>query len=268
MLAFLTVMTSASLLGSENAPEVLKGIVGEVAVCRLCQLAETRTNTVPGEGSPSSEVMFIGEGPGRDEDVSGRPFVGRAGQFLDELIESIPMRRTDVYIANAVKCRPPGNRNPEKSEIEACSPYLRRQIETIDPLVIATLGGFALSWFFPDRRITQSHGQLLAYEGRVVLPLFHPASGLRNPQHADSLREDVRKIPEAMIEAIRLKLESSEPGEQITPTELEAAPSEVTPVAVPVDKTSVRSMDDGPTPTAVVAEADESPDEELQQSFF
>ncbi len=215
--------------------------------------------------------MFVGEGPGRDEDVSGRPFVGRAGQFLDELIASIPMRRADVYIANVVKCRPPNNRNPERSEIGACSPYLSQQIELIDPLVIATLGGFALNWFFADRRITQSHGQLLTYGRRIVLPLFHPASGLRNPAHAENLREDILKIPEAMIEAIRLRLESDEPDSRTATADAnsEAASPDTGPASSLNDQYSTHTQADTPEqPSSVIADADEHSRDDLQQSLF
>ena len=202
-------MTSESSDTAGSTSATLQSLKAQIAECQLCQLSGTRTNTVPGEGSALAEVMFIGEGPGRDEDLSGRPFVGRAGKLLDELIASIPMRRDDVFIANIIKCRPPDNRDPEPAEINACTPYLKQQIDTIDPLVIVTLGRFALNYFFPDMRITQSHGQILRYNNRALLPLYHPSSGLRNPQHATSLRQDIHKIPEAIAEAIRIRNEAT-----------------------------------------------------------
>ena len=191
----------------ESASEKLEAIAEVVSKCRKCPLAETRTNTVPGEGSSTAEIMFVGEGPGRDEDLSGRPFVGRAGKFLDELIESLPMRREDVYIANVVKCRPPGNRDPERSEVDQCSGYLRQQIAAIDPLVIVPLGRHALGWFNQSLRITASNGKIFRHEDRVLMPLLHPSAGLRNPSNAEMLREGIHNLREAILEGIRVKRE-------------------------------------------------------------
>ncbi len=192
-------------------PEVrLEEIANRVRGCVKCPLAETRTNAVPGEGSATAEIMFIGEGPGADEDRLGRPFVGRAGRFLDELIESLPMRREDVYIANVVKCRPPGNRDPETHEVAACESYLKEQIEAIDPSVIVPLGRHALEWFMPDRKITASHGLFFEHGGRVLMPLLHPAAGLRNPDSAAKLREGIRNIGDALLEGIRIRNRSLE----------------------------------------------------------
>ncbi len=194
----------------ESASEKLEAIADAVSKCRKCPLADTRTNTVPGEGSPTAEIMFVGEGPGRDEDLSGRPFVGRAGKFLDELIQSLPMRRDDVYIANVVKCRPPGNRDPERAEVEQCSNYLREQIEAIDPLVIVPLGRHALGWFNPSLRITASNGKIFRQDDRVLMPLLHPSAGLRNPSNAEMLREGIHNLREAILEGIRVKRERME----------------------------------------------------------
>ena len=210
-----------------SASEKLRAIADVVAKCRKCPLADTRTNTVPGEGSPTAEIMFVGEGPGRDEDLSGRPFVGRAGKFLDELIQSLPMRREDVYIANVVKCRPPENRDPERTEIDQCSGYLRQQIEAIDPLVIVPLGRHALSWFKPSLRITASNGEIFRHENRVLMPLLHPSAGLRNPSNAEMLREGIHNLREAILEGIRVKREAiEEPVFQTRPSDGDAeAPS-------------------------------------------
>ena len=188
-----------------SASEKLDSIADAVSKCQKCPLAKTRTNTVPGEGSPTAEIMFVGEGPGRDEDLSGRPFVGRAGRFLDELIQSLPMRREDVFIGNVVKCRPPGNRDPEREEVEQCSDYLTQQIETIDPLVIVPLGRHALGWFNPNLRITASNGKIFQHEGRVIMPLLHPSSGLRNPSHAEMLRAGIHNVRDALLEGIRVR---------------------------------------------------------------
>ena len=193
-----------------SASEKLEAIADVVSKCRKCPLAETRTNTVPGEGSATAEIMFVGEGPGRDEDLSGRPFVGRAGKFLDELIESLPMRREDVYIANVVKCRPPGNRDPERAEVEQCSGYLREQIEAIDPLVIVPLGRHALGWFNPSLRITASNGKIFRHEGRALMPLLHPSAGLRSTSNAEMLREGIHNLRDAILEGIRVKRDAVE----------------------------------------------------------
>lgn len=187
------------------ASQKLNVISEAIAGCQKCPLAATRTQTVPGEGSPTAEIMFVGEGPGRDEDLSGRPFVGRAGKFLDELIESLPMRREDVYIANVVKCRPPGNRDPERIEVETCSGYLTEQIETIDPLVIVPLGRHALGWFVSNPRITADHGKIMRHENRILMPLLHPSAGLRSSENARRLREGIHNIKEALLEGIRIR---------------------------------------------------------------
>ena len=213
-----------------TASEQLAAIDAEVAACQMCPLAQTRTNTVPGEGSHTAEIMFVGEGPGREEDESGRPFVGRAGRFLDELIESLPMRREDVYIANIVKCRPPNNRDPERSEVDQCSNYLLRQIDIIDPLVIVPLGRHALGWFMPELRITASNGKIFRHNNRVLMPLLHPSSGLRNPEHGRMLRESIHNIRDAILEGIRYRHENSQraqPKAPVPPSEL--ATPELTP---------------------------------------
>ena len=164
----------------------------------------------PAKGRQPRRSCLSARGPGRDEDLSGRPFVGRAGKFLDELIESLPMRREDVYIANVVKCRPPGNRDPERSEVEQCSGYLRQQIEAIDPLVIVPLGRHALGWFNPSLRITASNGKIFRHEDRVLMPLLHPSAGLRNPSNAEMLRDGIHNLREAILEGIRVKREVME----------------------------------------------------------
>ena len=151
---------------------------------------------VPGEGDPKPFVLFVGEGPGRNEDREGRPFVGRAGKLLDELLASIRYRRSDVFITNIIKCRPPDNRDPLPPEIEACHGYLDRQIELLSPTLIVTLGRYALRHFIPDAQITSSRGKTFRYRDRTLLALYHPAAGLRNPRMADHLRQDFRLIPD------------------------------------------------------------------------
>ncbi len=192
------------------ASRLLTEIADEVASCQKCPLSATRTHTVPGEGSPTAEIMFVGEGPGREEDEQGRPFVGRAGKLLDELIASLPMRREDVYIANVVKCRPPENRDPERAEITSCSDYLTRQIDAIDPLVIVPLGRHALGWFVRNPRITADNGRVMRHGDRVLMPLLHPASALRGAENARLLREGISNLREAILEGIRVRREVSE----------------------------------------------------------
>ena len=136
----------------------LEQIAAEVSVCTRCRLAETRTRAVPGEGNADTEVVFVGEGPGMNEDREGRPFVGRAGALLVRLLRSIGWEREDVFITNVVKCRPPANRDPEPDEIAACAPYLRRQLEALDPSVVVTLGRYSMGTFMPGARIGQAHG--------------------------------------------------------------------------------------------------------------
>ncbi len=194
--------------------ENLDVIVEAVTSCTKCDLAETRTLAVPGEGSPSPTIMFIGEGPGLNEDLRGRPFVGRAGALLDELLAAVPLRREDVYITNVVKCRPPDNRDPFPAEVNACWPYLEAQIRLLNPRVIATLGRHSLMRFFPDARISQQHGRAMRWRDRVLFPLYHPAAGLRSPQVKAALEEDFRQLPKAVLTALRLgQTEHEEPGE-------------------------------------------------------
>lgn len=205
MVALVIDMVAEEPMPTGSASQKLEAISQAIAGCQKCPLAETRTQTVPGEGSATAEIMFVGEGPGRDEDLSGRPFVGRAGKFLDELIESLPMRREDVYIANVVKCRPPGNRDPERIEVDTCSGYLTEQIETIDPLVIVPLGRHALGWFVSNPRITADHGKIMRYQNRILMPLLHPSAGLRSTENARRLREGIHGVREALLEGIRLR---------------------------------------------------------------
>jgi DNA polymerase len=163
--------------------------------CDKCKLAKTRTNVVYGVGSPNADLMFIGEAPGRDEDLKGEPFVGRAGQLLTDIIKAMKLTRDDVYIANVIKCRPPDNRNPEPDELEQCRPFIRRQIEIIKPKVIVTLGKFALqSLMERSYGITGARGQWLEYDGVKVMPTYHPAYLLRNPSAKKDVWADMKKV--------------------------------------------------------------------------
>ena len=161
----------------------LTALEARVRSCALCPLSQTRRSVVFGEGNPNADVMFIGEGPGEEEDQTGRPFVGPAGQKLDEVLASVGIPKNDVYIANVVKCRPPGNRVPSHSEMESCFPYLESQIAFIKPALIVTLGNTSTQWLLPDiPGITKSHGSFFPWRGGILLfPMFHPSYLLRNP---------------------------------------------------------------------------------------
>lgn len=167
--------------------------------CRRCNLAATRQNVVFGEGSNKAKVMFIGEAPGEDEDIQGRPFVGRAGRLLDQLIERIDLRREDVYICNILKCRPPNNRDPEESEITSCKNYLFSQISLIKPRIICTLGRHAYNTLMnADERITKVRGSLKDYRGMTLLPTYHPSFLLRNQEKIKEAWEDMERLKELL----------------------------------------------------------------------
>ena len=169
--------------------------------CLLCTLAQTRKLAVPGEGPAPAPVMLIGEGPGRNEDEQGRPFVGAAGKFLEELLAAAGLQRAQVYITNVVKCRPPENRDPLPAEVAACAGYLERQIELVDPRVIVTLGRFSMARWFPLERISAIHGQARQFGVRLVVPMFHPAAALHQPKIRPQLLEDFAKLPQLIVKA-------------------------------------------------------------------
>ncbi|NLO83470.1 MAG: uracil-DNA glycosylase [Clostridiales bacterium] len=170
-------------------------LIRAVMTCTNCQLCKTRTNSVPGEGNRDADLMFIGEGPGRDEDLSGRPFVGKAGQLLDKMIEAIDLKREDVYIANIVKCRPPGNREPNEGEARACLPYLRRQVYLVRPRIIVCLGATAVRYVIDKKAgITRIRGQWIERKGYWLIATYHPAALLRDPAKKYDAWEDFKKI--------------------------------------------------------------------------
>jgi DNA polymerase len=179
----------------------LAEVAAEVRVCTLCELSLSRTNAVPGTGPNDADVFFIGEGPGWHEDQQGLPFVGASGKFLTELIERAGLKREDVFITNVVKCRPPGNRDPLPDEIEACAPYLDRQIDTIDPLVIVTLGRFSMSRYFPKERISRIHGEPKKFGRRTVVPMYHPAAALHQSALRGAIEEDFDKLGKIIAKA-------------------------------------------------------------------
>jgi uracil-DNA glycosylase family 4 len=175
--------------------QTLKEIQKELGDCRRCKLHRTRRTIVFGEGNGKAKLMLIGEGPGYDEDVQGRPFVGKAGQLLTKIIQSIQLQREEVYIANVIKCRPPGNRNPEPDEIQNCFPFLLKQINAIQPKIICALGTFAAQTLLKtDAKITALRGKLYDLSGIKVIPTFHPAFLLRNPERKKEVWEDMKQI--------------------------------------------------------------------------
>ena len=192
---------------TEERRAALEAIAAEVRVCRNCRLADTRTRAVPGEGHAGTEVMFVGEGPGQTEDQQGRPFVGRAGDLLVKLLSTLGWRRQEVFITNIVKCRPPGNRDPEPDEIAACAPYLHRQLEVLDPAVVVTLGRFSMAHFRPGARITQIHGTHAPAPAEtgardaLAYALFHPAAALRSTEVERQSYGDIAGLPRVLTVA-------------------------------------------------------------------
>jgi uracil-DNA glycosylase family 4 len=186
-----------------SAEEEMGRLEEEIKECRRCELWKTRTNPVVGEGSLTAKVMFVGEAPGYYEDLKGRPFVGKAGKILDELLGSVGLERSEVYIANVLKCRPPGNRNPTTVEIRACTPYLNAQMEIIKPTVIATLGNFSLSYIFDKfglkaDKISKIHGKVFKVSTiagiKKIVPLYHPAVATYNPGMKEVLVDDFKEL--------------------------------------------------------------------------
>jgi len=172
-----------------------------VRSCQMCALSATRTMAVPGEGPAPADVMCIGEAPGMNEDKQGKPFVGAAGNFLTELLSAAGFRREEVYICNVLKCRPPGNRDPLPDEIEACSEYLDLQIDMVDPLVIVTLGRFSMAKWFPQQAISRIHGTVKEVDGRLIVPMYHPAAALHQGSLRQVLLDDFARLPAALERA-------------------------------------------------------------------
>jgi DNA polymerase len=192
---------------AESRRQALVEIYNDASICERCPLSETRNRVVFGSGNADADLMFVGEAPGAEEDRQGLPFVGRAGGFLSELLESIGMKREDVFINNVLMCRPPGNRDPQPEEIESCRPWLEQRIGLIEPRVICTLGNFATKLLTANptgitkvRGVPQQH--LIGGRHLFLLPLFHPAAGLRTPRVAEQLREDFRQIPDLLAQPL------------------------------------------------------------------
>ena len=232
----------------------LEAIASEVRVCTRCRLHQTRTRAVPGEGDAETEVVFVGEGPGFNEDRLGRPFIGRAGDLLVKLLASIGWRRDDVFITNVVKCRPPDNRDPQPDEIAACAPYLRRQLEVLDPAVVVTLGRFSMATFMPGARISQSHGTVRPIDPATgarsarVFAMYHPAAALRTPAIERDSYADIAMVPAALIDARARREEpagaalAAEPDPLVSHVQTEPA------VGAAAGTAPAPDLADGPTP--------------------
>ena len=187
----------------------------EIAQCTQCELARTRTRAVPGEGAEDAEIMFIGEAPGWHEDQQGRPFVGPAGQFLEQLLGSIGLRRNQVYITNVIKSRPPGNRDPLPAEILACRHWLEQQIELIKPKMIVTLGRYAMAMFFPGKSISKIHGTAQKQNNILYYAMYHPAAALHQQSLRRAIEEDMAKIPSFLAKAKSIA-EAEQPPQQLS----------------------------------------------------
>lgn len=186
--------------------DTLAALAEAIKVCKLCRLCEGRTNAVPGSGNHQSEVVFIGEGPGKNEDLQGTPFVGAAGKFLDKMLASIGWSRDDIFITNVVKCRPPENRDPLPDEINTCyTNYLQKQLSIMKPLLIVTLGRHSMNIFLPEKKISEIHGHAVRTKGangeaQVFFPLYHPAAALYNGGLQATLMADFQKIPQLIAQ--------------------------------------------------------------------
>jgi uracil-DNA glycosylase family 4 len=212
------------VVGPSDCPDLV-ALREHIGDCRRCPLAASRNLLVFGTGDPHARLMFIGEGPGKNEDLTGEPFVGAAGKLLDELLASIGVERSQVYIANMVKCRPPGNRDPEPLELETCSPFLSRQIELIDPVVIATLGRFSTHYVLQTAAsMTSLHGRLFRVGGRRVVPIFHPAAALYDGSKRAVLEEDFRKL-RVVIDRVESGEDNGGPGPGVTAGPLAGTPA-------------------------------------------
>ena len=238
----------------------LEQIASEVRVCTRCRLHQGRTRAVPGEGNPDTEVVFVGEGPGFNEDREGRPFVGRAGALLVKLLASIGWGREDVFITNVVKCRPPENRDPQPDEIAACMPYLKRQLEVLDPALVVTLGRYSMGAFMPGARISQAHGTTRPVDPEtgagdaLAFAMYHPAAALRATEIERTSFADMAAVPASLLRARERRErhapaapEPAAPSPSPTPSPTPASVALSAPV---VDLVPVQSV-----PAVIAAEA-------------
>jgi uracil-DNA glycosylase family 4 len=189
----------------------LSELCGQIALCQQCEIAKFRTKVVPGEGAEDADIMFIGEAPGWHEDQQGRPFVGPAGQFLDTLLASIGLNRGQVYIANVIKCRPTGNRDPLPSEIRNCRPWLEHQIEIIHPKMIVTLGRYSMAMFFPGKSISKIHGTAQKRDNVIYYAMYHPAAALHQQSLRQAIEADMLKIPSLLAETQKIQETKPQP---------------------------------------------------------
>jgi DNA polymerase len=189
----------------------LQRIADAVSSCTKCDLHHSREKGVPGEGPPNAAIMFIGEGPGFHENMQGRPFVGAAGDLLVELLDGIGMKREQVFITNVVKCRPPSNRDPHPEELQACAPYLEKQLQIINPKVVVTLGRFSMARFIPNAKISEIHGQPVKVKGVLVVPFYHPAAALHRPSLRSTVEEDFARLPKLIENAQQAPIHHPEP---------------------------------------------------------
>jgi DNA polymerase len=233
----------------------LDQIANEVRACEGCRLHATRTRAVPGEGDPDTEVLFIGEGPGFNEDREGRPFVGRAGGLLVRLLQSIGWRREDVFITNVVKCRPPDNRDPQPDEIAACAPFLRRQLEVLDPAVVVTLGRYSMGTFLPGARIGQVHGTSAPADPEtgardaLVFAMYHPAAALRTQALERESFDDIARVPSVLLRSRERRDQGQAPLVPVMATDpelvvIDEAPAPAAPLAPAVPAAAKPAPDD------------------------
>lgn len=194
-------------------------IAQEIQSCTKCGLAYSRKNAVPGEGPVNAELLFIGEGPGFYENEQGRPFVGQAGKFLEELLHKMGLKREDVFITNVVKCRPPGNRDPQDEELTACRDFLERQIKVIRPRIIITLGRHSMARYFTDAKISLVHGKMVIIKGQMIVAMYHPAAALHQPNLKSVIEKDFLKLPEYIQKARSMNVSTGTSSEHTSPAE-------------------------------------------------
>ena len=265
----------------------LEQIADEVRACARCRLHERRTRAVPGEGDPDTEVVFVGEGPGMNEDREGRPFVGRAGGLLVSLLGSIGWQRDDVFITNVVKCRPPDNRDPQPDEIAACAPFLRRQLEVLDPAVVVTLGRHSMGTFMPGARIGQVHGTTQPADpgtgarDALVFAMYHPAAALRTPAIERESFEDVAGVPSVLVRSRERREAAGTANPPTTPssamsgarddavtTSHDAAATPEDAAATPGDAVATSATPAPPVPSPAFVPADPAADDASQLTLF
>ncbi|TAL13437.1 MAG: uracil-DNA glycosylase [Chloroflexota bacterium] len=240
---------------SAERQAALEAIAAEVKSCTRCRLHAGRIKAVPGEGHPDTEVVFVGEGPGQNEDRAGRPFVGRAGDLLVRMLGTVGWKRDEVFITNVVKCRPPDNRDPEPDEIEACRPYLERQLAVIDPALIVTLGRHSMGRFIPGAKISQIHGTTRPVDpstgasSAMVFAMYHPAAALRSSDVERQSFEDAAAIPVALLDARRRRAELARavPAPATPPGDTNAPLTAGSMPAASLESTTTNAAPEAPT---------------------